>query len=89
MLSAVTSEIQEVKPINEDAGQKLAALLASDVFGLAVDTSSEKQEGGNQIRFAEDILPSEKKAVKLEKEKTKSKGHKKPKVLLEDDIQEE
>jgi len=87
--SAVTSETQEIRPINEGAGEKLAALLASDVFGLAVGTSSEKQEGGNEIRFAEDILPSEKKAAKSEKGGTKSKVHKKSKVFFENDTQEE
>lgn len=89
LLSAVTSEIQQVTPTNEDEGEKLDALLASDVFGLAVEAPSEKQEEKTQVRFAEDILPGAKKDVKLEKEKTTSKGHKNRKVFLEDDAQEE
>jgi len=89
LLSAVISETPEVEPLNQDERERLDALLASDVFGLAVEAIPEKQEEKKQLRFAEDIMLGAKKDIKLEKEKPKGKGYKKRKVFLEDDTQEE
>jgi len=87
LLPAVTSKIEEVGPIGE--AKRLDALLASDVFRLATEAPSEKQEEKSQIRFAEDILSGQKKDLKAEKEKTKSKGLKKRRVFIQDDAQED
>ncbi len=89
LLSGVASETQEVEPAPEQAGEKLEALLASDVFRQVVEAPSEEQEKVSRIRFAEDVLPAKKKESIPKKEKVQPKGRKKRKVYFEDDAPEE
>jgi len=89
--SIVPSELQAAEPVSAKKVAELTTLLASEEFMLASKTPSERPEEKLQLRFAEDILPSRGKDIKLEKErdKIKSKGHGKKKAYLKDDESEE
>ncbi|HUV45919.1 MAG TPA: hypothetical protein VMW45_02500, partial [Dehalococcoidia bacterium] len=62
---------------------------ASEEFMLALKAPSERPEKKLQLRFAEDILPSRGKSIKLERDKVKSKGRKKKKAHFKEDDSEE
>jgi N utilization substance protein A len=87
--STVPSEPQAVEPLSGEKVEELTTLLAKEEFMLASKSPSGKPEEKLQLRFAEDILPSREKDIKLEKDKVKGKRHKKRKAHFEEDESEE
>ncbi len=87
--SIVPSEPQAAEPVSGGEVKELTTLLASEEFILASKAPSERSEEKPQLRFAEDILPSRGKSIKLEKDKVKSKGHRKKKTYFKEDGPEE
>ena len=87
--STVPSEPQAAEPVSGGEVKELTTLLASEEFILASKAPSERSEEKPQLRFAEDILPSRGKSIKLEKDKVKSKGHRKKKTYFKEDGPEE
>jgi len=92
----IPSQPEPTQAVNEEV-EDITALLARDEFRLVVETPSVKSKEESLIRFAEDILPNKakkeepprKKSVKSAKGKAKTRGHRKGKISLEDDGQEE
>ncbi|MBA7503328.1 Transcription termination/antitermination protein NusA [subsurface metagenome] len=85
----VPSEPQAAEPVSGGEVKELTTLLASEEFILASKAPSKRPEEKPQLRFAEDILPSRGKSIKLEKDKVKSKGHRKKKAHFKEDEPEE
>ncbi|MCK4402218.1 MAG: hypothetical protein KAV98_00365, partial [Dehalococcoidia bacterium] len=80
---------QAAEPVSGGEVKELTTLLASEEFILASKAPSKRSEEKPQLRFAEDILPSRGKSIKLEKDKVKSKGHRKKKTYFKEDGPEE
>ena len=92
----IPSQPEPTQATSEEVAD-ITALLARDEFRLVTGTPSVKSEEEPVIRFAEDILPNKakekaapkKKSAKPAKGKAKTRGHRKGRIPLGDDGQEE